>query len=304
MSLLTDIQQAAVSSDTSIADLLRRCRVLATRLANGEMAGWVDRELNGYPDRALLPGYRVHDAIAYGSFSGPFGSSMNNVPIPAAVLPEQQRDWATKAYLMEPIRSYEDLLKSSQGGSFQSPWPGDLILSVQQKVHKGMSLIAARTEISRGSIVQVIEAVRNRVLAFTLDLEKISASVGESESVSDTVKEKAGQAFHTHIYGNVANLAVASTGFSQVSHHAVVQDDLDSLASALLGLQVPHDDVAALKEAIAADGPSKEHRLGSRVAGWLGSMVSKAASGAWTVGLSTAGQVLPKLLAKYYGLPD
>src|SRR5687768_7814454 len=68
MSLLREIQAVAVSSDVSIADLLRRCRVLAVRLNNEEMVTWADSELNGYRNETALPAYRQTDVRAYGTF--------------------------------------------------------------------------------------------------------------------------------------------------------------------------------------------------------------------------------------------
>jgi len=55
MTLLRDIQEAAVDSTVNLTDLLRKCRVLAARLKHHEFATWVDREVNGYRDRKMLP---------------------------------------------------------------------------------------------------------------------------------------------------------------------------------------------------------------------------------------------------------
>jgi hypothetical protein len=55
MTLLRDIQEAALDSKVNLADLLRKCKVLAARLKHEEFATWVDWELNGYPERKMLP---------------------------------------------------------------------------------------------------------------------------------------------------------------------------------------------------------------------------------------------------------
>ncbi|MBF0290686.1 MAG: hypothetical protein HQK86_00860 [Nitrospinae bacterium] len=47
MSLLRDIQTAAVAPDTDVATLLRKCKILAVRLGNDDFKAWVDHELNG-----------------------------------------------------------------------------------------------------------------------------------------------------------------------------------------------------------------------------------------------------------------
>ncbi len=48
MSLLREIQNAAVDETVSLAVLLRKCKILAARLGNIEFKTWVDKELNGY----------------------------------------------------------------------------------------------------------------------------------------------------------------------------------------------------------------------------------------------------------------
>jgi hypothetical protein len=48
MSLLRDIQNAAITTNTEISVLLRMCRVLAARLGNEQFKCWVESELEGY----------------------------------------------------------------------------------------------------------------------------------------------------------------------------------------------------------------------------------------------------------------
>ena len=49
MKLLEEIRRDAVSTGVPLAELLRKCLVLASRLGNGEFKSWVNYELNGYP---------------------------------------------------------------------------------------------------------------------------------------------------------------------------------------------------------------------------------------------------------------
>ena len=46
MSLLQDIQNAAVDANVPISTLLRKCAVLAARLNNDKLRAWVAKELN------------------------------------------------------------------------------------------------------------------------------------------------------------------------------------------------------------------------------------------------------------------
>lgn len=59
MSLLRDIQDAAIDEQSQVATLLRKCKVLATRLGSQEFSRWIDNELNGYANLDELPAYRV-----------------------------------------------------------------------------------------------------------------------------------------------------------------------------------------------------------------------------------------------------
>jgi hypothetical protein len=100
MSLLREIQAAACDPNVDVATLLRKCKILAVRLGNNDFKRWVDNELNGYAIADDLPEYRILHVESYGHFSGPFGQSLSNAPIPPSCLPEKLRDKVTTSYLM------------------------------------------------------------------------------------------------------------------------------------------------------------------------------------------------------------
>jgi hypothetical protein len=51
MSLLREIQNAAVDKNTDVCTLLRQCKILAARLGNEVFKRWVENELNGYDSK-------------------------------------------------------------------------------------------------------------------------------------------------------------------------------------------------------------------------------------------------------------
>jgi hypothetical protein len=62
MTLLGELQQAAIDSSVPLANLLRKCKVLAARPTHKDFSKWIDHELNGYlPKRGDL---RCHLKLA------------------------------------------------------------------------------------------------------------------------------------------------------------------------------------------------------------------------------------------------
>ena len=109
--------------------------------------------------------------------------------------------------------------------------------------------------------------------------------------------------FNTYILGDKPNVAVASHEVTQISDLSITAGDFESLARYLQAVGIEAEDIARLQGAVGADAKVEgKPALGQRVQTWMGAMMGKAASGAWTVGTSAAGSVLGKAIARYYGL--
>jgi hypothetical protein len=212
------------------------------------------------------------------------------------------RDKATKTDMMLPISSYEDLLRNKESGTFKAQWPGDLIRVTTDRVYEGMSLIAAWQQIPRGMIVGLIDSVRNRVLTFALEIEKLAPAAGEAKPGADPVApERVQHVFQTVVYGNVGNIATGNAAVSQIGNVNIQQNDIAALVKALEEMRVAAPDIEELRSAVKQDeaagtgfGKSKK---------WLGKMLAKAGDGALQMTVTAAGQLLPKLLGQYFGLP-
>jgi hypothetical protein len=299
LELLRKIQDGAVSSSVPVSELLRRCQVLAVRIGLSELGEWVRYELNGYPPEVELPAYRVLYGVAKGHFLGPFGSGLRNATLPASNLPAEYRDWGRKAFIRQPIVALEEVATGKDKGPVHIPWPGDLVARVQDRFMQHMTLAQAWLDLARSDFVSAVESVRNRVLSFALDAEQY---VKDDTPPSDPARAaELSNVFHTHIYGSVGNLAQGSTNVTQTT--GIPPGDLQRLLAELRSVGVPNDDVQELEKAVQEDGTPPKGKLGPRVAKWLGGMLSKAVSGTWSVATSTATEVLPKLIERYYDTP-
>ncbi len=303
MTLLRDIQSSAIDSNSSLSDLLRKCKVLAARLQNDELNKWVDAELDGYPQKDDLPPYRIVDCNAKGHLGGPFGAEMRNITIPSFCLPEKSRDWAKCVELTQPISSLEDLVKG-EDDNIHCDWPGDLIASVANKIFRGYNLYSAWLAIPKGAVIAILDTVRNRILSFALEIEKEAPDAGEAPPDSKPIPdEKVSQVFNTYIAGNVQNVATGSSNFTQSGKFMVLRGDFDSLSSFLKSQSIQEDDIKALQEAINEDAKEEQPQgFGKKVSAWIGKMLSKAGTMAWNVSTSSASTLLTKAIAQYYGL--
>lgn len=304
MSLLREIQNAAIDGDVDISVVLRKCKVLAARLGNEEFNLWVERELNGYTSKEELPAYRILHVQSFGHFAGFFGSGLKNAPIPPSSVPEQFRDLVTTAYLMEPISHYASLTKDKGIRNFQSQWPADLIALVGDKIIDNMTCMSAWQRIAGNSIAALLDTVRNRILSFVLEIETVAPDAGEAPpNASPIPEERISQVFQTIILGNVTSLTAGSQTITHDIQVTVVQNDLESLGKFLVSLGIGQQDLEELHGAIQEDAKSDtKGGIGNNVGAWIGRMISKAASGTLDVAATVAANVLTKALLNYYGL--
>lgn len=311
MTLLTELVDAASGDDVALAVLLRRVKVLASRLGTGPLAEWVEHELSGYGPDVDLPDYRgPFPAQALGHFSGPFGSGVQNAPIPLVAFDQSERATFEQLFTLEfrqGVAALEDLVHRSEGSDegLHFSWPADIVayanmLWGQGKVHwyEGMGLVSAKTPVSVSQVAGVLDTVRTRVLDLALAIESADPAAGQ-QGGSTMRPEQATQIFHTTIMGG--NVAIASTSFVQSIAPPASEAEL---LQRLTGLGVRADLVAELEAALQADhaaGDGSASQPGHRVQAWLGkvAMLSARTGGAIAVGASA--DVVAQLVSSFFG---
>ena len=216
MSLLREIQAAATDQSTNVTTLLRKCKILATRLGNEEFKKWIDNELNGYKTIEELPEYRILETGSYGEFVGGYGLHASGLPIPPLCLPENLREWVTTCHLMWAISSYESFIDDDEGGDAQEPWPADMTARFAREIYPQMNCIRAWKLIPRNAIVALVDTVKTRVLNFVIGIEEEAPDAGEAPLHQPPLsQEKTTQIFNTYITGNVQNVAAGGSDFRQ-----------------------------------------------------------------------------------------
>jgi hypothetical protein len=91
VSKLTEIIDAATEDAVTVPSLLRKLKVVAARLDTAVLLEWVENELAGYGESALVPNYRgPFPTEVVAQWAGP-GGAHSTVPLPSATLPEAMR---------------------------------------------------------------------------------------------------------------------------------------------------------------------------------------------------------------------
>lgn len=307
MSLIQQLQDDIINPDISLASILRRSRILAYRLGHDELKTWVDNELNGYPDNDSIPSYRRFTAHNYGDFYGPFDYHAKNVPIAVIDLADTIKDLVQEVVFGESIGVVEDMMNNPgmrEHGAIKFSWPQEAVklanlTTYKGAVERGTHLVSAWRNVGSNDTTRVLEAVRNKLLAFVLELQDQFPELTESnDKIGDIPLDQTNNIFHMHIHGN-QNVVAAGTNVTQDVRQVVRSGDISSLLGYLKSIGVSEEDTQELKEAVEADGPREESAgLGPRVRDWLG---KKAAEGALNATMSSVAMTTAKAVAQYYG---
>ena len=297
--LLQQIEEEAVDSKSDVASLLRKCQVLASRLHNDSLKGWIRNELNGYPNPLEIPEYRVFPCQSVGSFYG-MGRTMKNAPIPPMCVPEEIRDCLFTLRFYQGVGTLQELL-TNDNGTVTVSWPGDLVALLSQKVYQGMGMLDAHMECSSSSIVKILETVRNRILDFVLALEEDSPDAGEAIGTAKIDRKRIDQMVTNNIFKGVGNIALQCGAVTQNNTVNVEKGNWALLEGLLKGLKIANEEIAELKQILEEEHPQSKAQFGDRLSAWLGGLTAKAAQGIYDISTGTVSGVIAAAICKYYG---
>ncbi len=251
MSLLREIQDAAIDSKIELTTLLRKCKVLAARLGNSEFKKWVENELNGYSDKNDLPEYRILTVNSKGHFANRF-NMLKNADIPLMCIPEKFRVNLSHTYIMQTVASMQDLVSRTTGGTVQEPWDPDFVTCFGSEIYSNMNCVQAWKVISITEVVAALDSVRNRILGFVLEIETEAPDAGEAPLNSSPIpQERVQQIFNMVITGNVQNLATGSSDFKQTAGDLKVNDKMfNELLQAINDSKANSETIAHLSELV------------------------------------------------------
>lgn len=300
MSLLREIQDAAASDEVPVTTLLRKARILATRLHHEPLQRWVTSELEGYADGDELPDYRRQQHVPVKAhFSGPFNSGMRNADVPPACVEPGDRESLFTFTPRQPVAAIEDLLRSGEA-TFTVPWSADVVVYYADRIYEDQGMMQAWKVIPRGKLVSVVDGVRNRLLSFALELEQVAPEAGEPDA-DDAMppQSQVTQIFHNHIQAGQAVIAGRDVQHAtQVGSPPAAWPDL---RQKLESWGIPAPDLDDLRDALVRDNAA-ESGIGENTQGWLGRLAGKLGTGTLVLGAGVTTEIVAAEVAKALGM--
>lgn len=188
-SLVIELQLAALNPDRKVADLLRMALVVARKLGVADFEAWVNAELNGYEPDTECPKYRQlrGDLKAWDPHQGWISVVFRNSDIAEIVAknPNTQRISELESVLAEGANADGPLI-------LNYPAAAEAMLMKSFQIPRRPAL-----HIGRSQIQGLVDAVRNKVLDWSLRLEAAGV-MGENMSFSDEEKARGRQETATY----------------------------------------------------------------------------------------------------------
>lgn len=196
-SIILELQQELLQANCDIVNALRKAHLIAVKLSLDEFDLWIQKELSGYKKSDdSIPDYRMMKGVLKARnprlgwipavIEGPVGQALSVVPV------------------YESLATLMDIAKQSQNGHFTFSYPPKISMQICQQAGAPVYMEIALF-ISVCCITDAVEQVKNRLLEWTLTLEK-KGILGEGMTFNAEEKKTARELpQQINYYGPVIN---------------------------------------------------------------------------------------------------
>ncbi|MEU8901266.1 hypothetical protein AB0C65_35735 [Nocardia sp. NPDC048505] len=204
--------------------LLKRMKVLGTRIGSEALLDWVHRELTGYPAHTPVPTYRGPIAIApegiYHGLTAAGLAQLGPLPLARTAFPEDMADTLFNWDLREPLATLEDAAREEQTSS---SWPEELVRFYNGRVRQGKggpgsdwACVSVGFRIPRWVYAGVVDQIRTTALDLALGLEQAAPLAGQPDAGDETRAAARDVVQHNHYYlfgqFDRSNLTIGASG--------------------------------------------------------------------------------------------
>jgi AbiTii len=247
-SLVRDLQRDILNSSKSTTEILRTAKLISAKLGLTDISEFIDAELNGYKStNKPVPDYRytaggtlhVHNPVRGWQMAGNVQESYS---------------------LAFPISEIESL---SKGQQCHFPPPSHIPVQGLGGGNYMVNQWSQRIVISSNQLTRILEAVKNEILNWTVELEK-RGILGEDMGFDEQeMKAATSQTFHIQKFTGI---------IGNVSHSNVQLYDYSSIHQTLKESGVPQSERNALEnimDELAKATPAQNPSLIEKAKGWV-----------------------------------
>ncbi|MGF0031649.1 hypothetical protein ACQRBN_01615 [Bariatricus sp. SGI.154] len=179
MSIVIELQKAAIDSNSDILSLLRKAYLIARKLEISDFQEWISSELNGYEDYDKIPDYRM----ITGSLKG-WNPYHGWIPV---VIPDSSTEDAFHTRkLFDSIPSLVNIINETDNNVLSYSFDGKTLETLCRMTGHASNYTL---QFSKNAIVNIVEQVKNKILEWALLLEE-NGILGEGLQFTAEEKEK------------------------------------------------------------------------------------------------------------------
>jgi len=218
--LVLELQRDALDMKVPVADLLRKALVVSRKLDLAEVQSWIEQELGGYGDTET-PDYRkvFGQPKAFNPYRG-WQPIMSEDP--------KYMDALSERYLAQSVAELEDL-SQRDSGALTMPYGAKASASIRKAIGIDLEVVLF---VSRQDLVKVLDAVRNKVLDWSLDLEK-RGIIGADMTFSKEEKITASQ-IHYNTVTNIGTMNNSQLQQNSSGSQVIVGTDIATQVTAIV----------------------------------------------------------------------
>lgn len=175
--LVIELQKDIIENRLDTISILRKAKLIATKLNLNDFNQWIDYELNGYDKYDDIPDYRkvIGEVKAKNPYYG-------LIPV---IMPSSIAEKLNVRKLFNSVSELIDLSKSEQSIIMTLPNELSELICANEGVYFPCYFI-----ISKNAVIGIVESVKNHLLEWCLKLEN-DGILGEEYEFNEAEKEKA-----------------------------------------------------------------------------------------------------------------
>lgn len=313
--LLQEVIDDLVNTEKSLSAPLMKLNYFGRLVKNQELIDYTQNELNGYRDKENIPDYRRTIGTLFIDMQMYIHRHSGQLPV--SMLEEPYREALKYVYVREGIAAIEKLAREAESGDsdgqIMTQLPMEMLHILQapaRKLYKSdarVDVIGARLAGNSSIVVEIPNAIRTRLLEFTMSIAEmfghdieIESFNKKAETNNQTIIHQMNTTINNSGDGNVINTGNQNQIENNVS---LYKGDIERLQRELAEQGIEENDITEISQIVQEEQPDVETgRLGEKSNGWISKIINKSLNGIGKIATGVSANLLATLVKQYYGM--